>query len=119
MDSDNDFPPTTSTFRPQGPHSGHRSLPPANVIGPQHVLPSYPSSTLQYYYPSPYHAANYTHISSSIPPSHPYPITSNDFVHAPLPSASQSHIPSLRHTPSVPPFKNIHTQPAASSPVLD
>ena len=42
-----------------------------------------------------------------------------DFGHMPLPSASQGHVPSLRHTPSVPSFKNIHTQPALDSPFFD
>ena len=120
MDSDNDpVPPSLSTVRPQGPHPGRRSLLPANVFGPQHVLPSYPSSTLQYYYPFPHHAANYVHISAPMPTSHSHPPLSGDFVPLPLPSASQSHIPSLRRTPSVSPIQNIHTQPFAPSPVFD
>ena len=79
-------------------------MPPANSFGPQHVLPyeSYPSSTLHYYYPRPHHPPNYAHISSPLQTFQP---------HLPLPSASQSHIPSLRRTTSVPVPDNIHTAP--------
>lgn len=67
MDSDNNI----LTSHAQAPDSGCQSLPFASVPGPsfpsasapdpQHVLPSYPLSTLQYYYPAPLHAAT-THI---------------------------------------------------------
>ena len=73
MDSDNDLPPLISTSRPQGHHSGRRSLPPANVLGSQHVFPSYPSSTLHYYYPSSNNTAHYAHISTPLSTSYPHP----------------------------------------------
>ena len=96
--------PSTPTSRPQGTHPGRRSLPPANSLGSQHVIPSdsYPSSTLRYYYPAPHHPPNYTHISSP---------SQNFQSHFPLPSASQSHVPSLRRTPSAPVPDNLHTAP--------
>jgi hypothetical protein len=115
MDSDNEIPPSISTIRPQTSHSGRRSLPPANALGPHHVLPSYPSSTLQYYCPSPQNAANYAHISSHSQSSHSqaHPPVAGTFEHIPLPSASQSHIPSLRRTPS---FENNIDVPYVSCP---
>ena len=61
MDLNYEPPPSALTIRPQPPSSGRHSLPPAGVPGPQHDLPSYPSSTLQYYFPSPSHVANYAH----------------------------------------------------------
>ena len=46
MDSNNNDLPSVSTVCPQGnPHDGG-SLPDANALGPQHALPTYPSSTL-------------------------------------------------------------------------
>ena len=119
MDSDNDLPPPISTSRPQGHHSGRRSLPPANVLGSQHVFPSYPSSTLHYYYPSSNNTAHYAHISTPLSTSYPHPPLSGDFVQLPLPSASQSHIPSLRCTPSAASFENICTQHLPVSPAFD
>ena len=97
----------------QGPHSGRRSLPPAN-LGSQHVLPSYPSSTLRHYFPSPYYPVNYAHIlpSSQHFSSHP----SDTFAQGPLPSASQAHIPSLRESPLTNPLDNIHIPIAPHSP---
>ena len=119
MDSNTDFPPSVSTVRPQPPSSGRCSLPPTSVPGPQHVLPSYPSSTLQFYYPTSSHVANYAHISSSSQNPHPnYPVT-NDFGHLPLPSVSQSHIPSLRHTPSDPTSSNANIHHSLKSPSND
>ena len=91
---------STSTSRPQGSHPGRHSLPPANSLGLQHVMPSdsYSLSALHYYYPAPHHPPNYTHILSSSQEFQPQ---------FPLPSASQSHIPSLRRTPSVPVNDNL------------
>ena len=108
----NDPDPSPSTSRPQGIHPGRRSLPPANSLGSQYVLPSdsYPSSTLHYYYPAPQRPPNYAHI---------LPSASNFQSHFPLPSASQSHIPSLRRTPSVPVPDNIHIAHVPSSPFID
>ena len=101
--------PLTPASQPQGIHPGRRSLPPANSLGLQHVVPydSYSSSTLHYYYPAPHHPPNYAHISS---------LSQNFQPHLPLPSASQSHIPSLRRTPSFPVTDNIHTAHAPTSP---
>ena len=110
MDRYNELPPSTSTTRAQRLHSGRQSLPPANVLGPQHALPSYPSSTLQYYYPSPNYVANYAHISPSIQTFHHHPPAMTNTSTAPfaqMPSVSQSHLPSLRHTPSVPSLDNV------------
>ena len=126
MASDNDPVPLStspirspiSTIRPQGPPLGRRSLPPANVFGPQHVLPTYPSSTLHCYYPSSHPAANYAHISAPMTSSHSHPL-SGDLHQFPLPSASQSHIPSLRRTPSVSPLQNTRTQNFSPSPAFD
>ena len=108
-----------SMIHPQGPPLGRRSLPPANVFGPQHVLPTYPSSTLHCYYPSSHPATNYAHISAPMPSSHSHPPLSGDFPQFPLPSASQLHIPSLRHTPSVFPLQNTRTQNFPPSPAFD
>ena len=114
LDCFNEPGPSTraSPSRPQGIHPGRRSLPPANSLGSQHVLPyeSYPSSTLHHYYPVPLHPPNYAHISTS--PQ----IFQSQF---PLPSASQSHIPSLRRTPSVPVTDNIHTTHIPTLPSFD
>jgi hypothetical protein len=116
---DNEIPPSISTIRPQPPPlSGRRSLP-ANVLGPHESLPSYPSSTIHYYYPSPQNIANYAH-TSTFPPS--FPSHSHDLGHfgqMPLPSASQSHIPSLRRTPSVTHSEHIDNQRVPNSPFLD
>ena len=53
---------------------------------------------------------NYTHILTP---------TQNFQSHLPLPSASQSHVPSLRCTPSVPVPDNLHIAHAPSSPFID
>ena len=119
MDLKSVAPLSPPTVRAQALHSGCCSLPPANVIGSHHTLPSYPSSMLQYYYPFPHYNANYAHISSS---SHPFPSHPSDTVesaHIPLPSASQSHVPSLRHTPSASLDINIDNQRTLPSPFLD
>ena len=119
MLSDNDFPPSSSAVRPQAPRSGRHSLPPANVLGPRDFLPSYPSSTLQPYYPSSQHVANYMHIPSYFQPLDNHVSFVADSGQMPLPSISQSHLPSLRHTPSVPPLDNIHTVHDPNSPLFD
>ena len=127
MASDNDTVPLStspvrspiSTIHPQGSPLGRRSLPPANIYGPQHVLPTYPSSTLHCYYPSSHPAANYAHISAPMSSSHSHPPFSGDSSQFPLSSASQSHIPSLRCTPSVSPFRSTHTQHFPPSPTFD
>ena len=116
MNLDNENQPSSSTFRAQGRHSGRRSLPPVN-FSPHHAFPSYPSSTLHHYFPSPHYAVNYTHI---LPPtlqnfsSHPSNL-GGTFGHGPLPSASQAHIPSLRQTPH---YDNTHVLNAPSSPLV-
>ena len=113
MNPDHEIPPPTSTARTQG-HPGRHSLPPTNAFGPHQAYASYPSSTLQYYYPSPLHAANYAHISTSHQNFQPYssvPIDNQIL----LPSASQSHIPSLRRTPSTSPLDNVNI-PQAPNP---
>ena len=94
-------------------------LPAANALGPQHALPTYPSSTLQYYYSSPYHPTNHMHITPF--PNHssshaPIPNNFTSSTQIPLPSASQSHIPSLRQTPSFPSPEIIRAQPTPMSP---
>jgi hypothetical protein len=113
MNLNNDLPPPISNSQAQAIRSGRRSLPPLEGHGFQHVLPSYPSSTMDYYYPPSHNVANYVHIP---PISHsftPFPPAEGAF--GPLPSASQSHIPSLRRTPSVSFSDNIenhHNSPA-------
>ena len=66
---------------------------------------SYSSSALHYYYPAPHHPPNYTHILSPSQKFQPQ---------FPLPSASQSHIPSLRCTPSVPVNDNLRIAHAST-----
>ena len=80
--------------------SGHRSLPPSGsreFQGPQsdYPLPSYPSSTIHYYYPH----SHAPYGSSSMNPPSSDPPSGGAF--AVLPSVSQSRVPSLRRTPSV------------------
>ena len=87
----------------QNPASGRRSLPPSTsreFHGPQtdYALPSYPSSTIHYYYPhshAPYGSLPIRPSSSHLP----YGGVTEAL--AILPSVSQSRVPSLRHTPSV------------------
>lgn len=99
MDSkDNPMPPSSGFPLHYVPsyHSGRRSLPPLGAIDPRHPLPSYPSSTLQYYYPSPHHAALYSQLPLAPHFSHPFH-TSPVYGGASgvLPSVSQSHVPSI------------------------
>ena len=61
------------------------------VLPVMHFSP-YPSSTLHRYYPSPPSVQNFVHITS--PPLLFSP------VQYPLPSASQTHLPTLRGTPT-------------------
>ena len=95
MDPDNDTsPPFMPTSYMQPSQSGRRSLPPVlgNALGPPHALSTYPSSAMHQYYrsiASP--ILNYAHISTHAP-------------NFPLPSVSQSHLPSIRHTPSTASF---------------
>ena len=103
-------------------HSGRRSLPPLSAVDPHHALPSYPSSTLHYYYPSSHQVALYSHLPPAPHISHPF------FSNPPhggasgiLPSVSQSHVPSIRRTPSSPSGKNLDNLndiPASPSPHL-
>jgi hypothetical protein len=111
---------SVSTVHPRGnPHDGGL-LPASNALGPQHALPTYPSSTLQYYYPSSYHATNYTMHIVPIPTPFPsHTSVPNNFTQMPLPSASQSHIPSLRHTPSFSSPEIINVPRTFASPLLD
>src|SRR5271168_330162 len=106
-----------STTRDQGTHSGCRSLPPAIIHGPQHVLSSYPSSMLQYYSSSPHNVTNFAHISTF--PQHPslHPPDGGNF--GLLPSVSGSRIPSLRHSPPYSPLANIDVCHATFSPLHD
>src|SRR6202522_627807 len=117
MDSNNDVPPSTSFDRDRAPHLDRRSLPPADAHGTQHVLPTYPSSTMHYYYPSSHHVGNYVHISAFPQPFSSNPPVGGDF--GPLPSVSQSHPPSIRRTPSVPVSGNIDVLYASTSPYYD
>ena len=121
MELDHDVYPSISTIPAHAAHSGHHSLPPANALGPQQDLPSYPSSTLQCYYPSAHQVTNYAHISTFSQPFsfHPIDTCMHNFGQMPLPSASQSHIPSFRHTPSIPYPDNIDNQHVSNSPFLD
>jgi hypothetical protein len=108
MDSKDDRLPSSSGFPQQyvpSYHSGRRSLPPLTATDPHHALPSYPSSTLQYYYPNPHHeppqVAFYSQFSpvphSSYPSlSHP----AHGGASGVLPSVSQNLVPSLRASPS-------------------
>ena len=96
--------------------SGRRSLPPSGsreFQGPL-TLPSYPSSTIHYYYPQPH--APY----GSLPPSASNPPHGGAFAGAVLPSASQSRVPSLRHTPSIHSDYSVphHDKPVTRSPLL-
>src|SRR5271168_4701680 len=110
--------PSPYVPRDQAAHSGRRSLPPA-FVGPHHAFPSYPSSTLQYYFPPPHHVASYAHIlSSPHADSLRHPDVGN-FPHIPLPSASQSHLPSLRCSPSFHSTDNVHIQNVPGSPFFD
>jgi hypothetical protein len=58
--------------------------------------PSYPSSTLHNYYPNPPSPQNFAHISS--PPLYFLPVPYQSML---LPSALQSHILTLRGSPSL------------------
>ena len=112
---DPDLPPSTSTICPQLLSSGCRSLPPANITGPHECLPSYPSS-MMHYYPSSQNVANTVHIATYSPN---LPHALDDSSQMPLPSASQSHIPSLICTPSVPLDVDVDNQCLSSSPYFD
>lgn len=86
-----ELPPLTSS------NLGRRSLPPSGsheFQGPQpeYALPSYPSSTIHYYFPL-------SHVPYGSLPM--IPSSSNPPAFAVLPSVSQSRVPSLRRTPSV------------------
>ena len=114
MDSDIEVPPSILRTHPQLPPLGRHSLPPTNACGSHENLPSYPSS---------YVVVQSTHIdtySSAVPPDSQAYVLDNPYSYQmPLPSASQSHIPSLRHTPSVPHDVNIDNQHLLPSPFLD
>ena len=97
---------------------GRRSLPPAVGRGPHHVFHTYPSSTLHHYYPPSQNVPNYAHISPSFQPVPSYHPVMGNPSNMPLPSASQSHIPSLRRTPSVSP-EILHTQHVTTHPIYD
>src|ERR1700678_1970810 len=115
MDPNNDF----STIRSQPPPPGRRSLPPANVLGPHEVLPTYPSSTLRNYYP-PFHNASYSAHIPTFSPFIPLAYHVLDHYRIPLASCSQSDIPSLRPTPSVQSDINLENQQRTSAlPFLD
>lgn len=110
MDSKDDRMPAPSGFPMQyvpSYHSGHRSLPPLSAIDPHHALPTYPSSTLQFYYPSS--PSQQVALYSHLPPHFSHPFSSN-LTHGGasglLPSVSRSHVPSLHHTPSSSPIQN-------------
>src|SRR6202522_3275888 len=117
MGSSNNVPPSTSFDHDRPPHLDCRSLPPADAPGTQHVLSSYPSSTMHYYYPSSHHVANYAHISTFPQPFSSNPPVGGEF--GPLPSVSQSHLPSIRRTPLVPVHNNIDVLHASQSPYYD
>ena len=73
MDSNNDRLPPLPLPMHSVPsyHSGRWSLLPFAVSAPHHALPTYPSSTLHFYYPSSHHVANYASIPSVT--SQPFP----------------------------------------------
>src|ERR1700678_1685216 len=107
------------TTRPRSLPSDQCSRPQPITQGPHRVLPTYPSSTLQFYYPHSPYVTNAAHISTF---PQPFPVQFHDpgnFGHMPLPSASQSHVPSLRHTPSVSPLNNINFHCISQSPFYD
>jgi hypothetical protein len=92
MDPRNQVPPAFSDSRGQAYYAGRRSLPPTSVPGPHRIVPSYPSSTLQAYYPpSPLRATSENAHIFSLPT--PFGV---------LPSVSNDRVPSLRRTPSSP-----------------
>ena len=69
---------------------------------PAMLYNSYPSSTLHTYYPNPTSPQNFVHISThtSSPPLQFSPIL--------LPSASRSHVPTIRGTPSTTPINQLN-----------
>jgi hypothetical protein len=116
MNLNNDIPPSISPVQTFHRDSGRRSLPPFSTTDPRHALPTYPSSTLQYYYPSSRYIANYAHTPNFFQPisSHPHGGASGL-----LPSVSQSHVPSLRRTPSVHESETVPAPVFLTSPLLD
>jgi hypothetical protein len=99
MDSKDDHMPSSSGFPMQympSYHSSCRSLPPLSAVDPHHALPSYPSSTLQYYYPSSHQVAFYSHMPQVPHLSHPF-LANPLHGGAPsiLSSISQSRVPSI------------------------
>ena len=127
MDSKDDRLPSSSGFHQQyvpSYHSGRRSLLPLTANDPRHALPSYPSSTLQYYYPNPHHESPQVAFYSQFPPvphsSHPslsHP--AHGGASGVLPSVSQNFIPSLHGTPSFPSHLNLDNIADSSSHHLD
>ena len=80
--------------------SGQRSTPTRNALAPPTVsFPNYPSSTLNNYYrnPTPFHH----NIQNNV---HIFAPASSEFYDTNVlpPSASQTRISSIRHTPSIP-----------------
>jgi hypothetical protein len=110
----NTLSPSAFDPRDQPTHPGRRSLSPHDALGPQHVFSSYPSSAMNPYFPSSQNVPNYTHISTVFPPFSPFPPAGGEA--GLLPSVSQSHVPSIRRTPSVPQFDNPDLQHSFSSP---
>src|ERR1700678_1844857 len=88
MHPDNGTSSSASTARAQTTHSGRCSLPPDIIHGSQQVLPSYPSSMLHYYSPSPHNVANFAHTSTFSQHVSPHPPTGCN--HGLLPSVSES-----------------------------
>jgi hypothetical protein len=87
---------STSQFQPS--NQEHRfNVQHGQMVPPVVHYSSYPSSTLHNYYPNPPSPQNFAHISS--PPLLFSPVL---YQSMPLPSASQSRVPTIRETP--PPF---------------
>jgi hypothetical protein len=63
----------------------------STLVSPAMYYPLYPSLTLHTYYPNPLLSHNFMHISSS--PRHCSPALYGSI---PIPSASQSHVPTIR-----------------------
>ena len=101
MDLDSQVPPSLPLPCIQPSCADHLSFPLAIVSGPSHVLPSYPSSALNHYYPSTFSPVlNFAHILTLVGTLSLYSHRNEFHSCLPLPSASQSHPSLLRQTPS-------------------
>ena len=92
---------STSTLRPPQMQTSTSQVQPSSpqrspLVPPVVHYPSYPSSTLHTYFPRPSSTHNFAHISNFL--HHSSPVQYGPGM--PLPSALQSHVLSIRGTPS-------------------